>query len=225
MNKSLLCTVMVVTAAGVCLMASPASGDMIFSTVGSETSYTPAGEWSIINASSLRNSWAIAFTPTDNYSLTNIEIGLTWNEGENGADVWLMNDNGDEPGSIIESFATSNLPSYGDVTQPGATAPLVQLDSQQHSILEAGTQYWVAASAGTAPSWVSWVTTDSSPLSYTWASINHLDPSPSWSVVMGQNPGGVRINGDPVLTPLPSAVVLLGAGLVTSAGLLRRRRQ
>jgi len=221
MNKSLLSIVTVVAAAGVCLTASPVSGDMVFSTVGSETSYTAAGEWAIVNASSLRNSWAIAFTPTDNYSLTSIEIGLAWNEGENGADVWLMNDNGNEPGSVIESLEI-DLDTSGSA---GSTMSLLQLDSEQHSIVEAGTQYWVGVSASTLGSGVSWGLTGPTPVDYTWARINHLDPSPSWSVVMGQYPGGLRINGDPVLTPLPGAVVLLGAGLVTSAGLLRRRRQ
>jgi len=227
MKKSLLSIMTAAAVASGCFTMSTASGDMIFSTVGSEASYTAGGDWPIIfsDTSSLHSNWALAFTPADNYSLTSIEIGLAWNAGENNADVWLMNDDGGQPGSAIESFATSNLPSYSDVTQPGARVPLVQLDSQHHSILEAGTQYWVAASASTAPSWVSWVTTDSTPVDYTWARINHLDPSPSWSVVMGQNPGGLRINGDPVLTPLPGAVVLLGAGMVTSAGLLRRRRQ
>lgn len=233
MERNLISAMFVVSLAGLCFTAATASGDVIFETGGTADPYTVGGYGDIyyIPSPSYNRDVAVAFEiPLANdYFLTTIEIGLGYKGGTNNIDVWLMEDNGGEPGTIIESLKTGELllPDYYYDPPPGYTytpdtMPLYLLTSSTQPILKAGTQYWVGASGvetsnGTEAFWLSTNT------SFYYTSAYSLDKGSSWTISTGTGlPPALRVSGN--IVPLPGAVWLLCTGLAASAGLLRRFR-
>lgn len=85
---------------------------------------------------------AMAFTPQGSrYVLEMIDLAVSLKDGVNVLDVWIMQDNDNMPGEIIETIRLDNaMPDY-----PGVHPPVTAL-SQVKPVLNAGTQYWIGLS-------------------------------------------------------------------------------
>lgn len=229
MKKSLICLAVTLVVVGWRGTMSTASAAIVYSTIGSASSYDALHGHTWLGYSPPLYDWAAAipFVPASDYSLTTIEIGLGWYNGVNGADVWLMSDNAGQPGTIMESFQVTNIP-YFDALHGTMSMPLVELGSVLQPTLQAATQYWVGASGvNTGPlADVLWplISPQSSLMR---ATINYLDASPSWSVTTWDwYVPALRVNGDAIpAIPIPGAIGLVATALLTAAPLRRRFRR
>jgi hypothetical protein len=196
-------------------LPAPARADVIFSNLGPGDSYNCCSGWTLFGSDlPIDTDRAFAFTPAADYTLDSIDLALTWLGGTNAADVWLMSDEGGAPGSILESFLISSLPTFNTTNTLLTTA-----DSTLNPLLSAGVQYWVASSAHSA---------DGS-LSFNWnitgdEGLASRDNGGPWGVSTSfLTSGAFRVNGTPAApVPEPSSVLLLAAGVL---GLLSRTRR
>ena len=86
---------------------------------------------------------AMAFTPSNySYTLSKVELGVSLEEGINELDVWIMQDNDNMPGQIIETIRVSGVMN----SYPGVYPPVTAV-SVLTPILNANTQYWIGLSA------------------------------------------------------------------------------
>jgi hypothetical protein len=121
----------------------PVAAVVVFSNLGPGDTYAARGGWTVYgSAAPLDTDRASPFVPLADYVLDSIQIALTWSGGTNAAQVWLMSDAGDVPGTILETFEVTNLPAFGTTDSTLATA-----SSIARPVLSAGVQYWLAVSA------------------------------------------------------------------------------
>jgi hypothetical protein len=158
---------------------------------------------------------AESFAPTVNalFQSVALPLGYVGNAGTTNAfTIALMSDAGGHPGSILESFAVSDVPLYPD-------SAIETLVSTAHTPLFAGTTYWIAAipvAANTAGGWFINSTgaigvSDTGNDGLTWSA--HSDPSAAFQVL------GVQA------VPEPSSLALLGVGGALLTGWQRRRKR
>lgn len=121
------------------------------------------------------------------YRLDAIELALQLAEGDNAFDLWLMTDDGGEPGRVIEAFHV-----VGALGPTGHLTPPVRVASELHPVLKAGTRYWLVASA-TVDTYASWC----------WNATGDVGPHAQrrdggpWNVTE-RTRGAFRVSGTPV---------------------------
>lgn len=128
--------------------------------------------------------------------------------------VSLRADNGDSPGSIIESFIFTNdtLGALGNNNAP------IGMTSVLSPTLLAGTRYWITVSSSLAFA-VAWNNTSTGDTNDQAIS---SDGGATWFAPTGATPGALEVDG--VLLPEPSAGILAGVGLVFAFWRRRTRR-
>lgn len=198
--------------------ALPAGAAVVFSNLGPGDSYSASGY--AVGAPFVEPTdfdVATAFTPTGNFALSTIELGMTHVTGGNELDIFFAADAAGAPGGVLESFHLSNaVPGVLDPQSP------VLVTSLLTPLLVSGTQYWVIASSPAVPSSITWgynTTADFGPTA------DRVNGGP-WAVFPGDLRGAMRITGTTVAAiPEPStyALMLAGLGLVAFAAQRRRR--
>lgn len=202
-------------AAAVLFIASGQAGaDMVFSTLPDDNSYVADRGYQV--GGDLMVGSHFSFTGPD-YTLQSIELPVALWDGDNELTVSLVAGTEVQPGSVVlESFSfTDQMDPF-----PGSN-PLLVCTSLVHPLLEAGTDYWLIASA------------PSSTLAYWNLSSVPANDLPdgalskwsfdgyAWYLPYDKTPGAFRINGEPV--PVPGAVLLGVIGLSFAGWRLRRR--
>jgi len=124
--------------------------DTIFSDFGPGGSYA-ASNYGLSTSQTVAN----AFTPTADYTLGQIDLGLTHFSGTNAVDVDLRNDSSGAPGSLIESWTLTSLPAYGSTLDTAETVTAVGT-----AFLLQGTQYWLQVSTGDSTTIAAWMQND-----------------------------------------------------------------
>ena len=97
---------------------------------------------------------AVAFTPTRNYILTQIELAFYFGGGPNSSryNLSLNQDRDGVPGAVIESWGGLNAPS-----QSSGTSSIVQTVVSLPDIqISAGRQYWIVAFPSESNTFVVW---------------------------------------------------------------------
>ena len=163
---------------------------------------------------------ATGFTPSASFRLTSFDIALGYPalfapNGPNQADVFLMSASGGLPGSTIESWHLTNLPTTC------APCPLSTITSASNPVLTAGNQYWVVASGGpqTFDDWTFTLLGNSfSPLA-TRNILNGVDSG--WGLNSSGRQGALAVSGDPVPEPTSLALTFVVLPVIFLVG--RRR--
>ena len=187
-----------------------------------DTIYTNLGPLSSYNCCIGKWAQAMPFTVPagPGYSLTQIEIAMTWESGTNSTLLRLMTDSLGLPGSTLASWTFGPFPIFGTVTtiQPSQT-----ISGITGITLSGGTTYWLAAFPGDSTTRAIWnlnntlqtgngaFSTDGGSTWPTGSDNGYIDTLSAFAVL-----------GDPVGVREPSTMLLLGTGL---AGLLAIRRK
>jgi len=199
----------------ICL-ASPVSADTLLDTG------TPGGWLGYYGYDiAVAQSVAIAFTPTQDYSFTDVSLWLMSNDYEPGRTltISLQTNLGSGP-SPLQPSGTS-LESWNHATSAVGWTPVLEtLTSVTHTLLQAGTTYWIVAESNEPlevdPIWV--IAGDGG--TYTVGNID-FQSSPNWQVGTGASAPGIIINAAPV--PEPGTLLLGAVGVPLLLGIARRR--
>ena len=218
MKKILLATISAL-AVGAVLLASPtrAQADTIFSNFVSGNSFSGDG-WCVSGASSPCGliGIAAAFTPSADFTLSQIDIALEYISGTNEASVTLVNDASGLPGfTALEWWDLTGLPGYSTTYSP------TSLLSSGGITLLSGTQYWVIAEPLSNDTYDLW-----SQNSQGGSGFAFYSGGSGWSYHQGTTPA-FDVLGTPLTQiPEPGSLALVATGLVSlaGAGLFGRKR-
>ncbi len=130
---------------------------------------------------------AAGFTPANDATVTEIDVGVGWVEGTNAIVIGLYADDGGVPGKLLHSFKASGLGTFGDCCD------LAVGKDKKGVAVTAGTPYWVGVTTNSkdADIWAAWNFNstdqiDSVPLAgsdgTTWTSFGGSVPGPSFGV-------------------------------------------
>ena len=214
----LMCLIVLVISAGT------SQAGVIFSTFGPGDSHSTGFSFDVTsppaNGSTDRDE-AMGFSVqgVNDFTLTSIELAVINSFSNNGGtlmDVYLMSDVAGEPGSVIESFQL-DLPAafFGGI---------LTASSLLNPILQAGSEYWLVASATEPNSFLGWYFDNNGFTEPEGPSLVRVNNG-EWQVhTFGR--GAFRVNGDSIESsvPEPSTIALLLTGGVGLIGYCWRRK-
>ena len=129
-------------------------GPLIFSNIGEDGTYQSGLRFTFGYEAWLNRTVSVAFpfTPTGNYRLTRLELGIAPFDQGGTVKVELRTDLNGQPGDTLESWLT-NMP------QSGALAsPCVAMSSVSNPALTFGQQYWLVSTAAAGGGTGQWYT-------------------------------------------------------------------
>src|SRR5262249_12800615 len=132
-----------------------AFGATVAGNAGPNSGFDTTSGYAILGANQTRFSpgeykIAVPFTPASSALLGQILIplGELGSSGSSTVNITIENDSAGLPsGTIVESIPVSGIP---------VRAQMLMINSSAHSLLLAGTKYWLVATAATADSQVQW---------------------------------------------------------------------
>jgi hypothetical protein len=201
----------------ICLIVSPrmSKADTVYSNFAPSQSFDARCCGVDVELNTSHESQAMPFTPSGNFTLTEIDLALAYIDGVNDVTVTLNANSSGQPGSVIESWnnVTSQTGWLYFYTQYTPEALL----SSPGVLLNAGQQYWVVVTAGGSDTDVAW----------NWNSTGDSGTYETYSFYYGWvTHSGTRGAYDVLGTstvPEPGTMLLLGSGLASLIGLRRRR--
>jgi hypothetical protein len=182
---------------------------VLFSNLGPGDTYDGTQGYSVSaigSEAAMEVAQAMPFTPTSSASLRSIELAVQLASGTNAVNVQLLNDNGNSPGSVIETYLAVDQMVPFDMTSAGS---LVKVDSLINPVLTAGTQYWVAAFPGAPDNWSIWTLSNSD----VRPTAESLDGGVTWTVFPSSPVAAFRVNAVPEPASLTISSLLVVAGL------------
>jgi hypothetical protein len=199
------------------LLPAVSMASAIFTNFGSGQSYNISAGNAVGNGFTFDGSVfaeGSTFTPAANAKFGSLDIALSCAFScPDPFTVALSRDGGDQPGTVIESFAVAGA-SLGAL---GVNNPPLVLNSALLPTLTAGTQYWVTVSADLNNA-IAWNLNSTSDISNQAISV---DGGASWFSPSGLTPGAYEVDSQSTAgVPEPGSFVLLATAL--SFCLMRR---
>jgi hypothetical protein len=205
------------------MVATPAVADsVIYTNLGPGFTYDSGNGVPVCGSCEAGSSQAMAnlFTVPagPGYNLTQLNVAVTYNfSGTNSVMIELLADSGGSPGStVLGSWTLTNLPTFGSVSsiQPSQT-----ISGISGIVLSAGTQYWLAAFASASGTYDIW--------NYSTGTAGTIAVSnnggTTWAPFSGVLQTAFDVRGNPLSTPEPGTMTLLGSGLIGLGLALRRK--
>jgi hypothetical protein len=203
------------------LVYLPASASTIANTFLPGQTYSVDGGYLV--GGFVENEVAAAFTPSENYSVTQIDVAITFVGGfapppgfVAPLTLTLNEDSGGIPGAVMETWNTLESAPI-PTTFGGPAAPLTSDVVTVHSVevpLLAGVQYWIAASTPFTGDPLFWWTNAPAGNGATGGIeyISQVCCGPALSFYHSDTDLAFEVLGDP--TPEPGGFCLLGVGLL-----------
>jgi len=196
------------------VLSMPASADIVFSNFGPGNSYSSSVGLTVSGATSPPGfiESANAFTPSGDFTLTQIDVGIGHVLGNNSVMLSLNSDSGG-PDGAIESWNLIGLPQFGSTSNAVQTVMPVSPVS-----LVSGTQYWLVATTIASDTWDGW----------NFNSIGSTGPqTQNFGSGFGTPAIGIQgafdVLGSPTVVPEPTFLILL-ATVLGGVGVALRRR-
>jgi hypothetical protein len=221
--SSKLFTLMLTGLLALCIGPACYADNLVFySTLGSGADVYDSSNngWPIYGAASpdgpgYQYALADPFTPINTGYFTELDIALSYVNGDNSVVVDLMsNEIPLGPGSVLDSWVVSDLPP----TQTCCTLQMLSSTASTPLLLTANTPYWVAVFPGGSDTYAGWDTNSTGVDTTIYANYGN-----GWTIDSGGPAGAFEVQGDTSLAPEPSTLSLFGTGLLGLAGWLRRK--
>jgi len=215
--RTLLCITALTVLSLALPLASMAGTITVYNNFGPGNAYDPNNGWTESGAGSLtgfNSLQAMAFTNTtgQNIALTQIDIADGFISGNNSMVLSLYADNGSgAPGALMESWLVTSLPSFG------TCCTVDTVTSSPGVILSNGGTYWISA-ASDSQSWEAWNWNTTSASGQ--GSIS-TDDGATWASSAYSPNGAFDVLGTAV-TPEPTSLLMLGAGMLGLVGVRRK---
>jgi hypothetical protein len=162
--------------------------------------------------------YAVPFTPTSTALLTSFEAPLGVASGTNQLQAFLYSDASGAPGSIIEFFPLSGLPTFG------FPFPLLTVNSVLDPMLIAGHQYWIGVTGGPATFGMWSLNLFQGNAADGGASREILNGiAQPWVVGSGERTGALEVVG--TIVPEPSYTVLCACVLLSCVKRIHRQSE
>jgi glucose/arabinose dehydrogenase len=181
---------------------------IIFSNFGPGQSFQPGGYsvsgagMTVLPPNGFGAAVALSFTPTSNFHFSSVELPLVWFSGTDSFIVYLMSDAGGSPGTILETFPITGLPSNN-------TPAVTMFVSTNHTPLEAGTTYWIAAAPVANDTAGFWLMNPTGASGYS----RTANDSKTWLPQVGASPA-MEVDG----TPMTFGGGISNSGTLTVSG-------
>ena len=192
------------------------SDDVVFSNLGPGNSFSNISTvFSGAGSGFGQSVLAVGFTPSGNFTLTQIGVGLTYAFGGNSAILSLDSSSGGLPDGTIESWTVSGLPVFPNTTILQTVMPVSTVS------LVSGTQYWIVVGPGANSTNAGW---NRSLIDFTSPRAGSFNGGSSF-VPASFPPGALEVLGNPVgnEVPEPTSLVLVTIGIVGIEMALRRQ--
>lgn len=206
-----------VAAVMVSMLSAPALATTIFSSLDAGNTYDGGTGWTITGTSAQVSAQTVAsgFVSSGNFSLEQIDVGLSSILGTNSAVVSLWTESGGLPGSQLGSWSVSNQPSFGS-----SNNTLTTISGISGINLLSGGAYFLVVAPGAGNTWDAWNQTGTSG-SVLFSTDSGATWSPSTDRLGAFDIIGSSSNG---AVPEPMTLALLGAGLAGTAAMRRRKK-
>jgi hypothetical protein len=216
------------TLMGALLLAAPPShADIVYSDLGQGGTFSATTGYDVGTIQPLYLLTGASFIPTANFTLTQIDIALVYDEGgpNRGSTVALEKDSNGLPayGTPLETWYPGSLPLYGSNTL-GSADMLTSVGSPVE--LTSGTRYWLVAEAYLPPNLDLWQQNTVGATDNMASEVFTSSNTNGWSLAANSAAPAFAVFGTPVNpspVPEPGSLALLLGGLIGLAGLRLRR--
>ena len=192
------------------LSARASYGDtVVASNMGPFNAFNPFESWQVSGASNSvspgEESLGVSFTPTENFTLSQVLVPLNgdFQGATNGVEISLDSSVNGLPGASLESWS---------VSADQANASLYMLSSSSTVPLESGTTYWITASPSAGDTFVGWNWGGDTSLMAANYGTGWSSFDPTSGGCTGCARSAFAVTGNPVQTPEPSSLSLVATG-------------
>jgi len=195
------------------LLPAAAAATTIFSDFGPGQSFNSGSSLSVngpSGGSGFEIDQAASFQPSSTFTLTSIDLAISFTKGTDSFKVEIAQNASGHPGAALEAFTLSGVPS---------SATVETLTSILHPTLSSGAFYWIAVFPGDSTTLGDLFANDTGVTGTAFSN----DGGSTWGSTIGSTPAFDVIGNPVTAVPEPSPALLLIAGLAALAAYGRKK--